>query len=185
MAPNGVEVSQAVNIPPLSIVSYSNGIEWSLDRSRLAVKEECAASFQDSYQTLPAIVRFLQTLHYVPYQGLGLNWFVSIDVDEPHRWLTERFLASGAWDNAYAKKMSMFPKFSIALDGAQLNIAFAEQIDVGDGASQSIVMDCNMHHQGPLSVPDLCTAINDWEMRQNSLIQALNTFCADEILGTQ
>ena len=179
LAPEGIEIEHVIAIPPLSLVRYVNGVEWTLDRSRLAVREDCQGTFQGSYDTHAAVVAYLRTLSYVPYQSLGLNWLVTLNVDEPRAWLSSRFLANGPWASTYCAKLSMTPRFTIELEGAQLNVAFGEQANADPDLPASLVMDCNVHHEGPMEVRELCNAIENWQARQKSLVDVLSVLCCE------
>ena len=49
IVPKDWEVVEAITTPPVSIVRYSNGIQWNVDQSRLTVDENCGAPFQNEY----------------------------------------------------------------------------------------------------------------------------------------
>lgn len=159
-------VAETLTTPPVSIVKYENGVEWSVDQSRLTVAEKSGHAVGDSYRVHRLVTAYLQKLPQVPYRSLGLNCQVSTPQANPQRWLIERFGAKWLCDEPAI--VGMTPKFALDAGGAVC------QIGIGDAKKvERIALECNMHHQGPLDVNGLCAAIERWPERQTFILSAL------------
>ena len=160
-------VSETLTTPPVSVVKYDNGVEWSVDQSRLTVAEKSGPAFGSSYRVHPLVVAYLRRLPHVPYRSLGLNCQVSTPQLDPARWLIGRFGAS--WLSDEPTLLGMTPKFALSAEDAVCLISIADAPKDGD----RIVFDCNMHHQGPLDVDGMSAAIEHWHERQEAIVSAL------------
>jgi hypothetical protein len=167
-------VAETLTTPPVSVVKYENGIEWSVDQSRLTVAEKSGPAFGDSYRVHPLVAAYLRVLRHVPYRSLGLNCQVSTPQSNPQRWLIERFGAS--WLSDEPTVLGMTPKFALDAGDAVCHISVVDTPKNGE----RLVLDCNMHHGGTLDVDGLCAAIERWSERQTYVVTALAV-----LLGSQ
>ena len=160
-------VAETLTTPPVSVVKYKNGVEWSVDQSRLTVAEKNGPAFVDSYRVHQLVIEYLRKLPHVPYRSLGLNCQVSALQTNSQRWLIERFAAN--WLSEERTVLGMTPKFALDAGDAVCHISVADAPKDG----KRVVLDCNMHHQGPLGVDGLCGAIERWPERQRFIGAAL------------
>ena len=176
IVPKDWEVVEAITTPPVSIVRYGKGIQWTVDQSRLTVVENCGAPFRNEYLVHRLVVAYLEKLPHVPYRSLGLNYVVSIKQDDPTQWLTQRFLRSGPWIESEPKVLSMVPKFTLNAHDAVCYLSFsAGQTTPPQGKPEAaVIATANMHHAGPLDVNGLKTAIAQWHRHQSFVISALD-----------
>ena len=167
IVPADWKVAETLTTPPVSIVKYENGVEWSVDQSRLTVAEQSGPEFGNSYRVHRLVIAYLRKLPHVPYRSLGLNCQVSKPQANPQRWLIERFGVK--WLSDAPAVLGMTPKFALDAGDAVC------QIGIGDAPknSERIVLECNMHHQGHLDVDGLCAAIERWPERQTFILSAL------------
>ena len=176
IVPKDWEVVEAITTPPVSIVRYSNGIQWNVDQSRLTVEENCGSPFQNEYLAHRLAVAYLETLPHVPYRSLGLNYVVSIKQDDPEHWLSQRFLRPGPWTEREPKVLGMVPKFTLDAHGAACHLSFsAGQNTPPQGEPESsVIVSGNIHHPGPLNLEGLRSAIRHWPEKQDFFISALD-----------
>ena len=167
IVPKDWAVAETLTTPPVSVVKYENRVEWSVDQSRLTVAEKSGPAFEESYRVHQLVVAYLQKLPHVPYRSLGLNCQVSTPQSNPQRWLTERFGAS--WLRDEPRVLRMTPKFSFDAGDAVCHVSVVDAPKNGG----RVVLDCNMHHQGPLDVDGMCAAIERWPERQTFIVAAL------------
>lgn len=160
-------VAETLTTPPVSVVKYENGVEWSVDQSRLTVAEKSGPGFGESYRVHRLVIAYLQRLPHVPYRSLGLNCQVSTPQSDPQIWLIERFGAS--WLSDEPAVLGMTPKFALDAGDAVCRISIGDTPKNGE----RIALDCNMHHQGQLDVDGLCAAVERWPERQNFIVSAL------------
>ena len=176
IVPEDWDVAEAITTPPVSIVSYANGIQWTVDQSTLRVVENCDSSFRDDYVVYKLVDAYLEKLPHVPYRSLGLNCVISLGQSHPQRWLTERFLKRGPWQEGEPKILHMIPNFTVnardavcnlSLSGGQVNNQQNEPMD-------SVLVNSNVHHAGPLDANELRAAIANWAEKQTIVLLALN-----------
>ena len=160
-------VAETLTTPPVSVVKYENGVEWSVDQSRLTVAEKSGPAFGVSYHVHPLVIAYLQKLPHVPYRSLGLNCQVSTHQANPQRWLIERFGAK--WLSDEPAVLGMTPRFALETEDAVCQISIVDAPKNGE----RIALECNMHHQGPLDVDGLRAAIERWPVRQTFILSAL------------
>lgn len=163
-------VAETLTTPPVSVVKYDNGVEWTVDQSRLTVAEKSGPAFGDSYRVHQLADAYLRKPPHVPYRGLGLNCQVSTRQANAQRWLIERFGAS--WLRSERMVQGMTPKFALDTGDAVCHISV---VDAPKNGGEQIVSDCNVHHQRPLDVDELRTAIARWPERQMFIVAALAT----------
>ena len=175
IVPPDWDVATSIITPPVSVVRYRNGIEWTVDQSRLNVVEQCRSSFRSEYRVHRLVNAYLDKLPHVPYRSLGLNCNVSVPLNNPQDWITERFLKPGAWLQGGPRVLGMTPKFSLDAGDAVCHFAFGnEEVPRGDrGTESAVVVDCNVHHPGPLAVDSLRAAIERWPERQGLVVAGL------------
>lgn len=173
--PSDWEVAESVITPPVSVVRYENGIEWTVDQSRLEVAEKCAGEFRDQYVVHQLADGYLERLPHVPYRSLGLNCKVSMAINDSRRWITDRFLKQGKWLDGEPRILSMMPKFAVDASDAVCHIALNDATveGLGGGHESAVAIDCNVHHPGPLDVAGLRDAITRWPVRQNLIVGSI------------
>ena len=176
IVPEDWKAAEAITTPPVSIVSYSNGIRWTVEQSTLTVVENCGPSFQDEYLVHSLAAAYLEKLPHVPYRSLGLNWVVSARRDDPERWLIERFLKSGTWQTGAPKIVRMIPNFTVDAGDAVCNLSFyTERVTPQQGEPEpAVTVNSNVHHDGPLDADGLRAAIKHWPKKQEFVISALD-----------
>ena len=178
IVPEAWEVAETFTTPPVSVVSYRNGIRWTVEQPKLTVVEECGPLFQDKYHVYGLVTAYLEKLPHVPYRSLGLNCTMSIQQDDPERWLTQRFLKSGPWSEGKPKVLAMAPKFTLDAGEAVCNLSFSGgQTTRSHGEPETaVIVKSNMHYAGPLDANGLKTAIGKWRSRQDFVTGALEKF---------
>ena len=176
IVPEDWEVTEGFTTPGLSVLSYNNGIQWTLDQSKLTVTESCDSSFRDEYRVYSLVAAYLEVLPDVPYRSLGLNYSISKKQENPERWLTQRFLKSGNWLRGQPNILRMVPNFTLDADEAVCNISFsAGQVPSPQSEPHNaVIVNGNMHHAGPLDANGLRAAIGRWPSRQAFVITALH-----------
>ena len=176
IVPEAWEVVEVFSTPAASFLSYGNGIQWTVDQSKLTVTENCDSSFQDEYRVHPMVAEYLAALPNVPYRSLGLNFVLSMRRNDPGTWLRQRFLKPGNWQKGEPRILGLVPNFALDAGDAVCNISLsAGQAGSSEGKPvNSVIVNGNMHHAGPLDASGLREAIERWPSRQTFMIAALN-----------
>ena len=183
IVPTDWEPTLAITTPQFSNIRFHNGIEWTVDQSKLTVVETCESQFQDSHLAYDLVVSYIRRLPHVPYRSLGLNFVVATTTDEPQQWLTKQYLKDGVWLHGEPAVRSMVPKFTFEADEGVLCILSLDAglSKLGDHQPvPSVIANCNLHHEGPLDAGALSDAIGRWPQRQEFVIAAL-----DRLLGSK
>ena len=167
-------VLETVTTPPLSIVRYENGVAWTVNPSQLTITQPAGPDFTDPCDVHRLVSLYLEKLPHVPYRSLGLNCEVVVSEPEPQRKLVERFGAS--WLGTETMVLGMTPKFALDAGDAVCYVGIEEVRSSPDERRAA----CNVHHQGPLDVDALCSAIERWPERQEFVVNALHTLWGGE-----
>lgn len=179
IVPQDWEVLDSMSTPGLSVINYNERPHWMLDQGVLRIVEPCEGEFQDRYEVHDLATRYIDIVRVVPYRNLGLNCQVWTHLEDSGRWITERFLSTKV-QTRNLLGLRMTPQFTfdanksvadaivnMSIYGAQVTRADEEPVDAA-------VIDCNVHHQGPLEAKELISAIGQWEVHQDSIIKALH-----------
>ena len=182
IVPMSWKTAQQITTPQFSNLRFENGIDWTVDQSKLAVSENCESGDRNEYRTYGLVIEYLRKLPHVPYRNLGLNCVVAVRKQNPQRWLTQRFLRDGIWSHSGQTVFDMVPKFVIDPDGGPrytLSLRAGKSKLGGENAKPSVIADCNIHHQGPHNVDSLCRAINRWRERKEFVLVTLRGLLGD------
>ncbi len=169
ISPKNWTVTETVTTPPVAVVKYDSGVEWTVDQSRLTIMETCGPAFADHYSIHDLATAYLDKLPHVPYRSLGLNCQMSMLEANPQRWLVERFAVD--WLRNDPQLRGLRPAFALDAGDAVCNISLAES--TRDGAP-CVAAECNLHHQGPLNVDGLKSAIARWAERRQLIVSTLH-----------
>ncbi len=181
IVPREWEFEDAIATPPFSVLRYSNGIQWIVEQSKLIVTEMPESSFQDKYLVHELASTYLEKLPHVPYRSLGLNCELSIGCENPQHWLKQQFLNPDIPFDVNLNTLSIVPKESLGTSEAQLHLTFNVR-DVERGTADpksSVVIDCNVHHEGPLDSSGLRTEIQQWPNAQGHIVSVLSKLLGD------
>lgn len=142
-----------------------------VDHSRLEVTElRKEAAFADEYKAYEVAESYVSKLPHVPYQEVGLNWHITMEKENPNKWLMDRFLKPGKW--LVSDPRVVGSKLILQLNGATAicNMEFAK----GTVEPEAIAVNCNFHYKGPLSAEDINGALRSWPACQEFLKKALD-----------
>lgn len=178
IVPRDWEVLDSMTTPGFSAVNYKERSQWILDSGALRIIESCDGEFQDSYEVHDLATKYIDKVRVVPYRGLGLNCQICTQLEEPERWLTERFL-SAAIRSQDLEDLKLEPRFTFSaaptIPGAVINMSInsGEVARSSETWNDAVIIDCNVHQQGPLEADRLISAIGQWAIHQNSIRNAL------------
>ena len=178
IVPQDWEVLDSMTTPGFSVVNYKERPQMILDQGALRIIESCEGEFQDSYDVHNLATKYIDKVRMVPYRSLGLNCQICTQLEEPERWLTERFLSTEIRSQDL-KDLELEPRFTFSasptIPGAIINlyIKSGEVARSDEAWNDAVIVDCNVHHQGPLDAGRLITAIGQWAIHENSIRNAL------------
>lgn len=117
----------------------------------------------------------MEKLPHVPYRSLGLNCEISLSREDPQQWLIDQFLKSDILLKHDLNILGMVPKFTLAMDDALLHVTLSggnAQRGV-DKSESAVIIDCNLHFEGPLNSVELREEIQQWPSSQDSIVSVL------------
>ncbi len=173
------EVLESMTTRDLSVIQYNERPQWMLDQGALRIVEPCDGEFQDYYELHDLATRYIDKVRLVPYRSLGLNCQVWTPLEDSRQWITERFLNADVQTHSLLD-LRMKPQFtfdvnkSVADAIVNMSIQGAQVTRAGEEPVDAAVIDCNVHHPGPLEANELIAAIGKWAVHQNSIEEALH-----------
>ena len=167
-------VAQTINLPPVSLLRYSNDVQWTIDPTRLIVTQECGGIFQKTYDVHECVIRFLRRMEAVPYRSLGLNCVLVMETDNPREVLIRRFLRDGPWLDDHYSLVAMIPRFVFEAGGPVLNVSCGIATPTESEDEVGIHVECNVHHEGPHTAAELIQSIENWQRHQIRIEETLN-----------
>ena len=175
IVPESWEINELVNSPHLSIVECHEDIRWTLDSSKLVIEKQCQSFVEENYYVHDLAREYLARLPKVSYRDLGLNWSGSVERQAPEAWLTERFLKPLDSIADLSSSLIMTPRFCVAADDVVYNLTFTAGLSTrsSENSVEAIMVDCNVHHPGRSSTPDLENALAQWPDCQRRVVQLI------------
>lgn len=165
IVPESWKSEETITTPAVSVVKYSNGVQWTIDQDRLTITEACDQLFQQNEDSKvhDRAILYVETLPHTPYTALGLNYTASVIRRDPDSWITQHFLS----EDLRSQGLVMRPTFTMNVDDAILNLNFRTgNADRGNESHKSIIIDCNIHY-GNLDSATLKTKISEWKNKKD------------------
>jgi hypothetical protein len=91
------KVEQAITVPPFSVVSYRNGVSIRVESKKIQITDHNPPATGVSKRISDIAKKYVTTLPHVRYTALGINFDSLTDVENPEKWLKDRFLKPGPW----------------------------------------------------------------------------------------
>lgn len=179
IVPPDWEVLDSMTTPVLSAVNYKERPQWVIDQGALRITESCEGGFRESYIVHEIATKFIDSVRVVPYRSLGLNCQICLLIEDSEQWITKRFLST-AIRSQNLKDLNLEPRFSFSaspiIPGAIINLSVksGEVASSDEEWNDAAIIDCNVHHQGPLEADSLISAIGQWTTHQDSIRSALS-----------
>lgn len=172
---------ETITTPPISLVSFENGIEFRAETDKLTIGQSVEGNFLPKYQVHELAEKYVKKLPHVPYGAVGMNCRVSTAESDPTRWLIDRFLRLGSWlnsDQPLDRAQYVF-RFKDGTIDCNLTIQPGRaQLRSGEEAEPAILVDCNFHYPGLHKVPSLTRVLRGWPDRQAFLLKLLDQLLA-------
>ena len=179
IVPPDWEVLESMTTRDLSAIQYNERPQWMLDPGALRIVEPRDGEFQDRYELHELATRYIDKVRLVPYRSLGLNCQVWTPLEDSGRRITERFLDKDVQAHGLLN-LRMKPQFTFDVNNSvaeaivNLSIYGAQVTRPDEDPVDAAVIDCNVHHPGPLEATELISAIGMWGIHQDSIEDALH-----------
>ena len=172
---------ETMNVHLLAKVDYENQFHWTMTQDSLVVAQEWNGPIAKSYTVHELVSKYLKEVPHVPYRSLGLNCVMSILCPEPTRWLKDRFF-DVVWPDDLGT-LELEPRLVITTADVTTNLSIksGQAKREEEEFEDAVIIECNVHHQGPLNSNDLIAAIDQWGNRQNFIAAALNHLLGSEV----
>ena len=171
IVPPDWEANEVLTTPAFATVRYPTNVVFLIDQERLEVRKESDTSFQDNYEVHNFAALYVKVLPHVTYTSVGLNWQISMEMDEPGKFITERFVRPESWTKIGAELMQSSVKLSFQLENAVCNINFSPgKAKIPDKEYYpAVIINVNFHNDGPLKPDQIVTILHEWKKREDYL----------------
>ena len=171
--PDRSEIVQSSQVPGECDVKYRGGIHIAVNKQRFIIGNDYNELFKEymNDEVYALAAEFVKTYSDVPYRAIGLNCTISLQHDDPLRWMTQKFLKT----NTPSENTLMAPRFLIKTDDAELTLAFipVEVMDQGQ-LKPFVVIECNHHHGGPFTADnDILRIVTGWRDTKDIILSRL------------
>lgn len=175
IVPSDWKATEVLTTPAFALVKYPEDVVFILDRERLQIKKDCQNSFQEDYSIHDFASQYVFTLPHVRYTALGFNWHISMEIDDPAKWIIQRFLNPDSWNQSGSKLIGSSVKLSFEVNNAVCNVDFkhGKAKIKNEEFRPAIIVNANFHHQGPSSPEEINMLITNWKERENYLRELL------------
>ena len=153
---------ETITTLPVSVIKYSNGVQWMVDQDRLIITEACDRPFQQNEDSMvhDRASLYVEALPHTPYTALGLNYTASIIHDEPEKWITRQFLNKAF----HSQELAMQPRFTMNAGDATLKLNFRPgNMNRGNESHKSVIIHCSIHYSRGFDSDALKTKISEWK----------------------
>ena len=147
IVPRDWESEKIICTPPYSLVKYKNGISFEIDNIRLRVLQEPAPTDVSSSLIPKLVVDYITKLPHVPYSAVGINFDSILVNSEPEKYLINRFISKGPWNEGETLLKSVAIRFVYPIENAILNLSCQPGVSKLEKEQESsgIIINANYH----------------------------------------
>jgi hypothetical protein len=140
--------------PAFSIARYNNGISFTVESNRFVVTEEKPAGKPGESMIAAIAVLYAETLPHVRYKALGVNFNGYCLHQEPERFVIERFLKAGPWNDEVRPMKALGSRFVYDVEDAVLRFGLdGGQVRREEQSQPAILISGNFHSELPGEKP--------------------------------
>lgn len=159
-----------VCVPPISIVKYKNGIDFTLQRNKLQIVQSPPPSKWDDSPLPQLAEKYIEKLSFVRYKAVGINMALVLINSKPEEFLMTRFLVLDRCNFESLRLKAVGFRFSYAVDRAILNLACDPgKVQLRESAEEvsGVIINANYHHElvGPDAAKEAKEAISTFKNR--------------------
>lgn len=175
----------AITTPPFATVSYDSGVTIKVDPTRFQVSDNENAGDIGQSKAIEVAKRYIAVLPHVRYTGVGINFRILAELNDPEAFLKERFLKSGPWSQESNPLLGINLTFVYPYEDGRLNISLqgsalvrpegekAEKIQ-GVLAHANYHRDCQGYPTDKIVLAHIGRAVNDEKNFGASLARLLD-----------
>lgn len=169
--------------PMLSIAKFANGITFTVEGNRLVVTEERPGGNPTESQVADLAVAYSEKLPHVRYKAVGVNFNGFCLCDDPERFLIERFVKDGPWNDETRPMKAMGARFLYHVDAAALRLGIdGGRVQQGTQQKSAVIVNANFHSELPEEQPldSLRGLVTRWSDRLDCFVDLINVILGAE-----
>lgn len=146
-----------ITTPPFATVEYNSGVSISVDSNKLQVTDNKTQIPNDS-KVKNIVHQYVETLSYVRYLSLGINFRYITEMDNADVFLKDHFLKEGPWSQNSNDLKAIGFKFVYPLEGGRLVLSLdsaSMKTSLNDQGEENsvIIANANFHRNLDLKKP--------------------------------
>jgi hypothetical protein len=177
---NGLELAEpALSTPDISIASFKNGLRFSVDNTRLQITNLNVR--EQNVDIAKAASAYVNELPHVGYKSVGCNLFLFIENKDSEKFLINKFIKQGAWNEGDILIKSTGLRFVYPVGRSIINLSYDSGLIFKDGEENiSGILIRGNYHTDVSSVEETITEINSFVSKINTIDSYIkNTFGID------
>lgn len=138
--------------PPLSIVTYTNGISFTVESGKFQVAKSPATPHLKDSEVPACASKYISILPHVRYTAVGMNFGLMLPDPDPSKHLITQFLNPGPWNSDDLLLSEFAPRFVYSVEGGTLSLSCdpgTVAVDPSSETIKGIVVNANYHFNLP------------------------------------
>ena len=157
-------IANNISTPVIAQLSYQNGFAIQAEGTRYIFKEPIGGELRHTYTIHSLATRYLEASKLVPYNAMGINWLLDVDVPNPNAWITQHLTGESKLRGFSPISLQLVQQFDIAV----CNLIFK----IG---TRGIAIDCNYHFQlSDTPTDDALAILQKWDRYQAHMDSAVS-----------
>jgi len=145
IVPKGWQLAEPpICTPPLSVVKYKNGINFSVESRKFQVAQSPPPDKLEDSQAPELAIKYVEKLPYVRYTAIGINMAALIKDPEPEKTLISKFLVAENCSVSSLNLESASFRFVYRMEKGRLNLT-CEPGSIESDQLNGIVVNANYH----------------------------------------
>ncbi|MBI4776686.1 MAG: hypothetical protein HY788_21325 [Deltaproteobacteria bacterium] len=174
VVPQDWQVAENLITPAFASVKFVAGVSFFVDRERLEIKQECGGDFLENYYIYDLASKYVKLLPYVRYTTMGLNWQVSIEKEEPEKYITNTFVNCKPFRDSRLDILSSSVNISFEVRNTLCNLNLVPgRAKVASREYSAVIANVNFHHKGPFSHQEINRRVKQWRAREDYIRKML------------
>ncbi len=161
-----------ITTPPFATVTFDAGVTVKVETNRFQVSDQKTAGDVARSKIREIAQSYIGELPHVRYTAVGINFRSLVEMNEPDRFLIQKFLKAGPWDQQpnCLQGLSLtlaYPhdegKLNLSLGGAAIELEVEDHVEVKQGilAAGNYHRDCEGYPSDGLVMEHIGRAADD------------------------
>ncbi|MCK4338476.1 MAG: hypothetical protein KAW87_00595 [Candidatus Cloacimonetes bacterium] len=135
--------------PAFSTVNYKNNYSFNIDNNKLQIINKDITLFLEDSKVADLAIKYINRLDYINYYAIGINFTFFIYLENPEKFLIEKFFNLNMLEKFPKKLKKVELKFTCKLDSTILNLNLKSGLLENrneDITGKGIFIDTNYHY---------------------------------------